>query len=234
MKIPLPKSFAPRQPTIIHDLQEGALCFTSSQINLQRINYQTLQEKLIIPTQWNLAKNSIFKSNLQQLSYQQGIKIIISKYQLKFIISNYEKSSEIINVINNLFRAFNINKIALVTLGMRRLISLSNDFNKGTEFVYQYLDTPKIYKVNNHIPAQIKLNFDYKLEPYPLKISVGNVKIKTTHKKVQSAILFQGIFSQKFNNNYSSSSLIKSQEIVENYPEVFVKFKNLVEQVFLD
>ncbi|MBF2056331.1 MAG: hypothetical protein IGQ45_03700 [Cyanobacterium sp. T60_A2020_053] len=234
MKIPLPKSFAPRQPTIIHDLQEGALCFTSPQINLQIINHQTLQEKLIIPTYWSLAKSSILKSTLQQLNYQEGVKVIISKYQLKFIISDQKKSREIIYIIDNLFQAFNINQIALVTLGLRRLISLSNDFNKGTEFISQYLNTPKIYKINDHNPTQIKLNFDYDLQPYPLKISVGNVKIKNIHKKVQSAILFQGIFYQKFNHHYFPNSLSKSQEIVKNYPEIFVKFNNLVEQIFLN
>lgn len=235
MKIPFPKNFNQKKPTLIHDSQEIAIILFGPLIQFNRITLEELQNKQVIPPNWQLIKppQSPPQPQVKQFIFKEGFKIILMNEAIYFITQIKQNSIDLDKIVNNFiynFPQININKSEI---NLRRLISLPGDEKTADKFIKQTILNKGEWQNFHDLPMKATVSFSYNFKGTPLVIKLTDITIRASRNKIKSALLFQGIFNNIFDQSSKTVKLQKLESVIKTYPKKIEIFNYIINKVFL-
>jgi hypothetical protein len=233
MKIPLPKNFKPKQPPLIQDFQEIAIAFFSPQIQPNFITVDNLQEKQVIPADWQLVQPSQPQSRIQQLIFKQGLKIMIIAGKIRFVSQIKQNQVKFEQIITNFIYGFPQIIIYRSQINLRRLISLPGNPNNASKFIKETILNQGEWQNFPTSKMKAEVSFLYNLPKTALIVSITDLMIRSGENKLKSALLFKGTYNYSFNHHSKIVNLRRLESVIKTLPDSITTFNYIINQVFL-
>lgn len=233
MKIPLPKNFEPKQPPIIQDFSEIAIALFSSQIQPNRITIESLQEKEVIPSNWQLVQPTQPQPRVKQFMFKQGLKITIISGKIRFVSQIKQNQVKVEEIITNFIYGFPQIIIYKSQMNLRRLISLPGNQNNASKFIKETILNQGEWQSFHNAPMKAEVSFLYNLQKTALIVSLTDLIVHSSEGKIKSALLFKGTYSYLFNQRSKMINLQRLESVIKKYPENIDTFNYIINQVFL-
>lgn len=234
MKIILPPRFEQQKPYTIQDFQEITIGLVAVNFKPSIIILKTLQEKQIIPQDWQLKPTKLIKQNQMQFIFKNGFKIQTLPGKIYFNITINQRKIPICQIVRKFVESFPNLIYSKVEILPTRLISLPGDANIAKDFMVNNLVLEGEWQNFQNVQPKIQLQFYYQLQKSNLNLKITDVKFKSSQKIIKPALLFRGIFNEQLDLNYKIKRIKKIATILDNYDYYLGSFNKIVNTLFDD
>lgn len=234
MNIILPSKFEPQKPYRIQDFQEITIGLLAVNFQPSIITEKTLQQKQIIPQDWQLKPQKVVKPNLRQFLFKNGFKIETQLGKIYFNTTINQRKIPICQIVKNFVSSFPQLIYSKVEILPTRLISLPGDDNVARDFIINNLFLQREWQNFQNVQPKIQVQFYYQLQKGGLNLKITNVKFSNSQKIIKPALLFKGAFSEGFNFNYKTKRKKKIETILDNYDYYLASFNKIINSLFND
>ncbi len=221
MKIPLPRNFNPPKALKVYDYYDVTINLFAASIQPHQFSLKKLQEKKIIPPDWQLKKPVRKKADLLYLSFVEGLNITITKGKVVFVQKLMNKTSleKIIKQFIIQFKNFKYNKLQIV---LRRIITLPTKINSSSKFIKNILLNGSEWDILGHKPKR-QINYYYSNFSLPLIINMVDLPLKNHKIKSKSCLLIRGIFEKKIGSKQQNDNLLLLIDKYRDHIDIFNK-----------
>lgn len=235
MKIPFPKIFEEKPPTIIQDFQDLTIILYAVNFTPQIFQLETLKEKKIIPQDWHLKpQQKVIQNNLIiQLSFENSFQILAQPGKIIFSTRINKKKIPINQIIRNFIYGFPQIHYHQIQIIPRRLISLPGKLDMAEKFIRETLLVNESWQTFRNVKAKVQINFFYKIANTDLLLKINDVRTKLPNSNIKSALLFRGFFTERLSNKRKFEILKRLDTIINKYSK-YLDYFNKVVNSFLE
>lgn len=234
MKIPLLQNFEPAQPLKIYDYHDLNISLFASSLQPKQFSLRQLQQKQIIPSDWQLKIPVSKKNNLLHLAFRQGVNISIYPGKINFAQKIIKEDTDLVIIIERFiryFRKYNYQRLQII---INRIITLPSKVNYTDKFIHNSLLNGSNWEVSGHKPSRQQVNYYYPNLSCPLMLNVMDFPLPNKKLKSNSCLVFRGIFDYKIKFQSSLNNQEQIMKIIQNYPENIDIFNQIIDRDLLN
>ncbi|MFM7365820.1 MAG: hypothetical protein ACKO11_15255 [Cuspidothrix sp.] len=215
-------------------LSEIAIALVAKNLNPAVLNPDFLKYTGIIPTEWELATQPVYNSNLVQLVYKNGVGIIVQPNRLnvlEMIGGKPPTEIQFATVALQLIDKLSQIEYQAVGINPKAFVSFPTD-----EEAYQYicgkLLAPGAWQEFGESKVNAALELSYRLKQGSLNLAINQVNVQFG-EQTTPAILFSGNLNYPLTGNTLPEKLQDLKRIISNWPNDVKTFQQLLVGKFL-
>ncbi len=216
------------------ELQEIVITVTAKNLNPAVLNPDFLKYAGIIPIDWELARQPIYTNQAAQLTFQNGISIIVQQNRILFVESMVNKDTEELKVANiAMGYTEKLSQIEYqgVAINLVGYVGFDSDI-ESHQYLSQTLLSPGSWQDFGETPMRAAIDLSYDLNRCLLNLKINQAILKFPEKSV-SAILFSGNFNYQVLASDQEVKVTDLQQTIQNWEADLKTYQQLIEDKFL-
>jgi hypothetical protein len=216
-------------------LSEIAIAIIAKNLNPAVLNPDFLKYTGIIPTEWELATQPVYNSNLVQLVYKNGVGIIVQPNRLNVLemigVKQLPTEIQFATVALQLIDKLSQIEYQAVGINPKAFISFPTD-EEAYQYVCGQLLAPGAWQEFGESKVNAALELSYRLKQGALNLAINQVNVQFG-EQTTPAILFSGNVNYPLAGNTLPEKIQDLKRIISNWPNDVKTFQELLTEKFL-
>ncbi|MBE9232430.1 hypothetical protein IQ231_12265 [Cuspidothrix issatschenkoi LEGE 03284] len=216
-------------------LSEIAIAIIAKNLNPAVLNPDFLKYTGIIPTEWELATQPVYNSNLVQLVYKNGVGIIVQPNRLNVLemigVKQLPTEIQFATVALQLIDKLSQIEYQAVGINPKAFISFPTD-EEAYKYICGQLLAPGAWQEFGGSKVNAALELSYRLKQGALNLAINQVNVQFG-EQTTPAILFSGNVNYPLAGNTLPEKIQDLKRIISNWPNDVKTFQELLTEKFL-
>jgi hypothetical protein len=211
------------------DLQELAIVIAVQQLDPTLLSSEFLRYSNIVPPDWQLAQRPIRSPQMAQVSFQNGVSLIIQPDRLTLVEPLLGKSADAVQVAAMAQRCLNVlPNLDYQGLGIntRTLRVMPGPVEQVSSYLSQHLLSGGEWMHQGTVPVRMGLNLSYTFEQSRLTLSVYEAIGQLPEEQPVAVVVFSGNFDYELGSD--ASKLERLEHLISAWPTDLEQFCELV------
>ncbi|MBD2452236.1 hypothetical protein H6G76_35085 [Nostoc sp. FACHB-152] len=199
------------------------------------LNPDFLKSSGIVPTDWELARQTIFTNHVVQITYTSGINIVSEPNRIMFLetIEGKELAQVMIpDIVRKYVQALPNLEYEALGINPRKHITFEQQ-QQASKYLSERLLSPGEWQEIGQAKVRASLNLAYTLERSPFYLSIHEAAIRQEDETMTPIVMFNGSFSYQLSSDNLDERLAGLQQVLDNWQADLEIYQEIIHNKFL-
>lgn len=199
------------------------------------LNPDFLKYSGIVPSEWELARQPVFTSNVVQIAYTSGVNIIAEPSRIMFLetVEGKELTEvQIPEIVRKYVQALPNLEYEAVGINPRSHIAFEQQ-QQASRYFSETLLSPGAWQEIGQAKVKASLNLAYTLERSPFYLSINEAAIRQEDETMTPIVMFNGSFSYELTGDNSAERLINLSQAINNWTADLEIYQEIISSKFM-